>query len=84
MHLRITASILDEFQNETLVQHLALIEQQGSQLQPVNHLCWQINALPLSLTAPHCPKQEHVQQALLDELSAEHIISSTEQEFRHR
>ena len=70
---------LDEFQHETLVQHLALIEQQGFQLQPLNDLCWQINALPLSLTAPHCPRPEHVLQRLLDEFAAEQVISSPEQ-----
>ena len=70
---------LDAFQHETLVQHLALIEQQGFQLQPLNDLCWQINALPLSLTAPHCSRPEHVLQRLLDEFAAEQIIRSPEQ-----
>lgn len=70
---------LDKFQHETLVQHLDLIEQQGFRLQPLNDRHWQINALPLSLTASHCPKPEHVLQRLLDEFAAEQIISSPEQ-----
>ncbi|MDE2785720.1 MAG: DNA mismatch repair endonuclease MutL [Chloroflexota bacterium] len=70
---------LDEFQHETLVQHLELIEQQGFSLQHLSDLTWQINALPLPLTAPHCPKPEHALQQLLDEFAAEQIITSPQQ-----
>ena len=70
---------LDEFQHETLVQHLELIEQQGFSLQRLGDLTWQINAVPLPLTAPHCPGPEHALQRLLDEFAAEQIISSPQQ-----
>ncbi len=70
---------LDEFRHETLVQHLELIEQQGFSLQHLGDLTWQINALPLPLTAPHCPGPEHALQRLLDEFAAEQIVSSPHQ-----
>ena len=70
---------LDEFQHETLVQHLELIEQQGFSLHRLDELTWQINALPLPLTAPHCPRPEHVLQRLLYEFAAEQIVSSPQQ-----
>ena len=70
---------LDEFQHDTLIQNLELIEQQGFELQPLNDLCWQINALPLPLTAPHCPRPEHILQRLLDEFAAEQLVSSPQQ-----
>ena len=70
---------LDEFQHETLVQHLEIIEQQGFSLQRLDDLTWQINAVPLPLTAPHCPGPEHALQRLLDEFAAEQIISSPQQ-----
>ena len=70
---------LDEFQHETLVRHLKLIEQQGFSLQRLGDLTWQINAVPLSLTAPHCPEPEHALQRLLDEFAAEQIVSSPQQ-----
>ncbi len=70
---------LDEFQHETLVQHLEVIEQQGFSLQHLGDLTWQINAVPLPLTAPHCPGPEHALQRLLDEFAAEQIISSPQQ-----
>ena len=70
---------LDEFQHETLVQHLGLIEQQGFSLQPLGDLTWQITAVPLPLTAPHCPGPEHALQRLLDEFAAEQIVSSPQQ-----
>ena len=65
--------------SETLVQHLELIEQQGFSLQRLGDLTWQINAVPLPLTAPHCPGPEHALQRLLDEFAAEQIISSPQQ-----
>ena len=67
---------LDAFQHETLVTNRELIEQQGFQLQPLNDLCWQIDALPMPLTAPHCPRPEHVLQRMLDEFAAERLITS--------
>ena len=70
---------LDEFQHDTLIQNLELIEQQGFEPQPLNDLCWQINALPLPLTAPHCPRPEHILQQLLDEFAAEQVVSSPQQ-----
>ena len=70
---------LDEFQHETLVQHLEIIEQQGFSLQRLGDLTWQINAVPLPLTAPHCPGPEHARQRLLDEFAAEQIVSSPQQ-----
>ena len=70
---------LDEFQHETLVQHLELIEQQGFSLRSLGDLTWQINALPLPLTAPHCPRPEHALQRLLDEFAAEQIVTSPQQ-----
>ena len=70
---------LDEFQHETLIQHLDLIEQHGFKLQPLNNLSWQINALPASLTAPHCPNPAHTLQRLLDEFAADQIINPPEQ-----
>ena len=70
---------LDTFQHDTLIQNLELIEQQGFELQLLNHLCWQINALPLPLTAPHCPRPEHILQRLLDEFAAEQLVSSPQQ-----
>ena len=70
---------LDEFQHETLGQHLEIIEQQGFSLQHLGDLTWQINAVPLPLTAPHCPGPEHALQRLLDEFAAEQIVSSPQQ-----
>ena len=70
---------LDEFQHETLVQHLELIEQQGFSLRSLGDLTWQINAVPLPLTAPHCPGPDHALQRLLDEFAAEQIVSSPQQ-----
>ncbi len=70
---------LDAFQHEALVEHLTLIEQQGFSLQHLGELTWQINAIPLPLTAPHCPGPERVLQQLLDEFAAEQIISSPQQ-----
>ena len=70
---------LDEFQRATLVQHLELIEQQGFSLQRLGDLTWQINAVPLPLTAPHCPGPVYALQRLLDEFAAEQIISSPQQ-----
>ena len=70
---------LDEFQHETLLQHLQLIEQQGFGLQRLGDLTWQINAVPLPLTAPHCPGPEHALQRLPDEFAAEQIVSSPQQ-----
>ena len=70
---------LDEFQHETLVQHLELIEQQGFSLRSLGNRTWQINALPLPLTAPHSPGPEQALQRLLDEFAAEQIISSPQQ-----
>ena len=67
---------LDELQHETLVQHLELVEQQGFELQRLSDPHWQINALPLALTAAHCPSPEHILQQLLDEFAAEQIVSS--------
>ena len=70
---------LDEFQHETLVQHLELIKRQGFQLQHLNDLSWQINALPLPLAAPHCARPDHALQRLLDEFAAEQLVSSPHQ-----
>ncbi len=70
---------LDEFQHETLVRHLELIEQQGFSLRNPGDLTWQITAVPLPLTAPHCPGPEHALQRLLDEFAAEQIVSSPQQ-----
>ena len=67
---------LDEFQHETLVQHLEIIEQQGFSLQRLGDLTWQINAVPLPLTASHCPGPVHALQRLLDEFAAEQIVTS--------
>ena len=67
---------LDQFQNDTLMEHRELIEQQGFELQPINDLCWQINALPSYLTATHCPRPEHALQRLLDEFAAEQLVST--------
>ena len=70
---------LDEFQHETFVQHLELIEQQGFSLQRLGEMTWQINALPLPLTAPHYPRPEHALQHLLDEFATEAITGSPQQ-----
>ncbi len=70
---------LDQFQHEKLVHRLELIEQQGFILQQLGDLTWQINALPLPLTAPHCPGPAHALQRLLDEFAAVQIISSPQQ-----
>ncbi len=70
---------LDEFQHETLGQHLELIEQQGFSLQQLGDLMWQINAVPLPLTAPHCAGPVHALQRLLDEFAAEQIVTSPQQ-----
>ena len=70
---------LDEFQHETLVRHLELIEQQGFSLRNLGGLTWQIDAVPLPLTAPHCPGPEHALQRLLDEFAAEQIVRSPQQ-----
>ena len=70
---------LDDFQHETLVQHLELVEQQGFELLRLGDPHWQINALPMALTAAHCPRPEHILQQMLDEFAAEQIISSPHQ-----
>ena len=56
---------LDEFQRETLIQYLELIEQRGFSLQHLGELTWKINVLPLPLTVPHCRRPEHALQRLL-------------------
>ena len=70
---------LDEFQHETLTQNLELIEQQGFSLRSLGDLTWQINAVPLPLTAPHCAGPVHALQRLLDEFAAEQIVTSPQQ-----
>ena len=70
---------LNEFQQHTLEKHLELIEQQGFILFQIKDQLWQINALPLPLTAKHCPRPEHTLQRLLDEFAAEEVISSPQQ-----
>ena len=64
---------------ETLGQRLELIEQQGFSLKHLGSLTWQINAVPLPLTAPHCAGPEHALQRLRDEFAAEQIVSSPQQ-----
>ena len=70
---------LDEFQHDTLIRNRELIERQGFEFEPLNDLCWEINALPLPLTAPHCPRPEHILQRLLDEFVTEQLVSSPQQ-----
>ena len=70
---------LDHFQQQTLEENLELIAEQGFALQQVGDLQWEINAVPLPLTAPHCPGPEQALQRLLDEFAAERVVSSPQQ-----
>ena len=70
---------LDQFQQQTLTEHLDLITEQGFTLQQIGDLQWEISAVPLPLTTPHCPGPDQALQRLLDEFTAEQLVSSPQQ-----